>query len=147
MLATRFRAIVGQKPSRKQESPAAMVGREACPACGSHRYQNNGPTRHGKQTHPCQACPRQVTADALERMMAPAHRRRRAQLLCERLALRGICRAVGVRLTWLLHLMVACCTACPDPLHAPRPAHPTDGLMSRLAAAADERGSCVQKKA
>jgi len=147
MLATRFRAIVGQKPSRKQESPAAMVGREACPACGSHRYQTKGPPRHGKPKHPCHACPRQVTADALERMMAPAPRRRRAPLLGERLALRGLCRAVGGRLPWRFPLMGACWTACPAPLHAPRPAHPTDGLMARLAAEADARGRGVQTQA
>src|SRR5262249_26062515 len=33
MLAIRYRAIVGQKPSRKQEAPAAMIVRDTCPAC------------------------------------------------------------------------------------------------------------------
>lgn len=36
------------------------------------------------------------------------------QLLRERVSLRGICRAVGVSLTWLLHVMVECFTASYD---------------------------------
>jgi insertion element IS1 protein InsB len=64
-----------------------------------------------------------------------------------RLSLRGICRAIGVSLTWLLHFMVACFTACPDHLHTQCPARPTEVVMSRLEAEADEMWSFVQKKA
>jgi len=69
------------------------------------------------------------------------------QLLCERLSLRGICRAVGVSLTWLLHFMVECFTVCPDDLHVQLPGRPTAGLASPLEAEADEMWSFVQKKA
>ena len=34
-------------------STAAMVIREACPACGAKRDKNHGHTRHGKQHHQC----------------------------------------------------------------------------------------------
>ena len=53
-----------------------------------------------------------------DRSIAPEQRQRIAQLLCERISLRGICRAVGVSLTWLLHFLVECFTACPDDFHA-----------------------------
>jgi insertion element IS1 protein InsB len=67
--------------------------------------------------------------------------------LRERLSLRGICRTMGVSLTWLLHFMVECFTACPDHLHTQLPTQPTAVLLSRLDAEADEMWSFVQKKA
>jgi hypothetical protein len=48
-------------------------------------------------------------------------------LLRERISLCGICRAVGVSLTWLLHFMVERFAACPDDLHVRVSRHPTDG--------------------
>ena len=93
------------------------------------------------------ACGRQFAADAVDRTIAHEQRRRIAQLLGERLSLRGICRTMGVSLTWLLHFMVECFTACPDDLHAQRPTQPTAVLLSRLEAEADEMWSFVQKKA
>jgi insertion element IS1 protein InsB len=88
-----------------------------------------------------------LSATADDRLIADEQRKRIAQLLCERIALRGICRAVGVSLTWLLHFMVECFTACPEDLHVQLPARPTAVVMSRLEAEADERWSFVQKKA
>jgi insertion element IS1 protein InsB len=67
--------------------------------------------------------------------------------LCERISLRGICRAVGVSLTWLLHFLVDCFTACPDHLHVQNPTAPHAVMISRLEAEADEMWSFVQKKA
>ena len=124
-----------------------MSARNVCPPCGSQRYQKNGYTRHGTQNHPCKACHRQLTAPPLDRSIAPEQRLRIEQLLCERISLRGICRAVGVRLPWLLHFLVECCTACPEDLHAQPPTRPLAVGMSRLAAEADEMGSFVQKQA
>ena len=54
---------------------------------------------------------------------------------------------MGVSLTWLLHFLVECFTACPDHVHAQAPTQPTAVVMSRLEAAADEMWSFVQKKA
>ena len=124
-----------------------MLIREACPACGSSRYKKNGHTRHGKQNHQCKACERQFSATANDRLMADERRMRVEHLLRERISLRGICRAVGVSLTWLLHCMVECFTACPDDLHVPLPTRPAAVLLSRLEAEADEMWSFVQKKA
>jgi insertion element IS1 protein InsB len=125
----------------------AMVIRDACPACGSSRYKKNGHTRHGKQNHQCKACERQLSATADDRRIADERRTRVEHLLRERISLRGICRAVGVSLTWLLHCMVECFTACPEDLHGQLPARPTTVVMSRLEAEADEMWSFVQKKA
>ena len=121
--------------------------RETCPACGSRRYKKNGHTRHGKQHHQCKACECQFSATADGHLIADEQRKRIEQLLCERISLRGICRAVGVSLTWLVHCMVECFTACPEDLHVQPPAQPTGVVMSRLEAEADERWSFVQKKA
>jgi len=68
-------------------------------------------------------------------------------LLRERISLRGICRAVGVSLTWLFHFMVERFAACPADLHVRVPCHPTDVVMRRLEAEADEMWSFVQQKA
>ncbi len=65
----------------------------------------------------------------------------------ERISLRGICRAVGVSFTWLLHFMVERFAACPDDLHVRVPHRPTDVVLRRLEAEADAMWSFVQKKA
>jgi insertion element IS1 protein InsB len=67
-------------------------------------------------------------------------------LLRERISLRGICRAVGVSLTWLLHFMVARFAACPDHLYVELPGDPTDVVIQRLETEADEMWSFVGKK-
>jgi insertion element IS1 protein InsB len=64
-----------------------------------------------------------------------------------RISPRGICRAVGVSLLWLLHFMVECFAACPDHLHIWRPAGPTEVVIQQLEAEADEMWSFVGKRA
>src|SRR5262245_4070161 len=118
-----------------------MVISETCPACGAHQYKKNGHTRHGKQNHQCKTCGRQFTANPRDRHIASEQRMQIAHLLCERISLQGICRTVGVSLTWLLHFMVECFAACPDHLHAQPPARPSAVLISRLEAEADEMWS------
>jgi hypothetical protein len=68
-------------------------------------------------------------------------------LLRERISPRGICRTVGVSLTWLLHFIVGRFATCPDDLHVRLPQHPTDVVPRRLEAEADEMWSFVQNKA
>ena len=80
-----------------------MIVRDACPECGSNQYKKNGHTRHAKQNHQCKACGRQFVATAENLVIAHEQRKLIEHLLCERISLRGICRAVGVSLTWLLH--------------------------------------------
>jgi insertion element IS1 protein InsB len=86
-------------------------------------------------------------ADATDRSISHEQRTLIEHLLRERISLRGICRAVGVSLTWLLHFMVECFAACPDDLHVWLPNRPTDVVILRLEAEADEMWSFVQKKA
>jgi IS1 family transposase len=68
-------------------------------------------------------------------------------LLRERISPRGIYRAMGVSLTWLLHCMVECFAACPDDVYIRVPQRPTDVGLQQLEAEADEMGSFVTKKA
>jgi insertion element IS1 protein InsB len=124
-----------------------MVVRDACPECGSNRYKKNGHTHHGKQNHQCKACERQFVTTAEDRRIADEQRTLIEHLLRERISLRGICRAVGVSLTWLLHFMVECFADCPDHLYVQLPAGPTKVVIRQLEAEADEMWSFVKKKA
>jgi insertion element IS1 protein InsB len=124
-----------------------MVVRDACPACGSTQFKKNGHIHSGKQNYQCKACGRQFVVSTEERIISSEQRTLVEHLLCERISLRGICRAVGVSLTWLLHFMVERFAACPNHLHAQLPVNPTDVVLRRLEAEADEMWSFVKKKA
>jgi insertion element IS1 protein InsB len=124
-----------------------MVIREACPHGGSLRSKKNGHTRPGKQHHPCKACERQFVATAADRGLGNEPRPLMAHLLRERLSRRGICRAMGVRLPWLLPLMVERVAVCPADLQVRIPRHATDVVLRRRAAEAAELWSVVQHKA
>ena len=87
-----------------------------------------------------------MSATADDCLITDERRTRVEHLLRERISLRGICRAVGVSLTWLLHFMVECFTACPEDLHVQLPAQPTAVLLSRLEAEADEMWSFVVRR-
>jgi IS1 family transposase len=124
-----------------------MLVRDVCPQCGSTPYKKNGHTRHGKHNHQCTACERQCVATAENRRIADEPRTVIAHLLRERISLRGICRAVGVSLTWLLHCIVERFAACPDNLHVRLSRRPTEVVLRRLEAEADALWSFVGKKA
>jgi insertion element IS1 protein InsB len=124
-----------------------MVVRDTCPGCGSIQFKKNGHIHTGKQHHQCKACGRQFVATAANRRIAHEQRALMTHLLCERISLRGICRAVGVSLTWLLHLMVESFAACPEHLDARLPGEPTAVVIRRLEAEADAMWSFVGKKA
>jgi insertion element IS1 protein InsB len=124
-----------------------MVVRDACPGCESPKYKKNGHIHSGKQNHRCKACGRQFVASAEERIIADEQRTLIEHLLRERISLRGICRAVGVSLTWLLHFMAERFAACPDHLHVQLPVRPTAVVIRQLETEADEMWSFVQKKA
>src|SRR5215475_2034805 len=123
----------------------AMVVRDACPECQSNHYKKNGHTRTGKQNHQCNMCGRQFVASPEDHIISDEQRTLIEYLLRERISLRGICRAVGVSLPWLLHFMVECFAACPNHLHVQRPAGPTEVIIQQLEA--DEMWSFVGKRA
>jgi hypothetical protein len=59
-----------------------------------------------------------------------------------------MCRAVGVKLKWLLGFLVQCVEALPDHLHVqPVTCHGGNVMLRRLEVEADEMASFVQKKA
>jgi insertion element IS1 protein InsB len=124
-----------------------MVVRDACPECQATPYKKNGHTRTGKPNHQCKACGRQCVTSPEGRLISDEQRTLIEHLLRERISLRGICRAVGVRLPWLLHFRVEGFAACPDHLHVRPPAGPTEVVIHQLEAEADEMWSFVGKKA
>jgi transposase-like protein len=124
-----------------------MVVRDACPGCGSPQLKKNGHIHSGKQHHQGKACGRQFVASTEEHLISDERRTLIAHLLCERISLCGICRVVGVRLTWLLHFMVERFAACAEHLHVQLPVSPTDVVIRQLAAEADELWSFVRQKA
>jgi len=69
------------------------------------------------------------------------------RLLLERISLRGICRAVGVGLQWLLHFMSARFQTAPDDLYVKPAAGARAVILQRLEAELDELWSFVGKKA
>lgn len=124
-----------------------MIVRDACPACGSTRFKKNGHTHNGKQNHHCSACPRQFVLCSEQYLIPDEKRDLIERLLLECLSLRGICRAVGVGLKWLLGFIVACFEALPDHLNVQPISCDHDVMIQRLEVEADEMASFVQKKA
>ena len=124
-----------------------MIVRNACPACGSTRFKKNGHTHNGKQNHQCKTCPRQFVQCCEQYLISDDKRGLIERLRVERISLRGICRAVGVTLKWLLGFLVHCCEALPDHLHVQPVSCTRDVLIQRLEVEADELASFVQKKA
>jgi len=124
-----------------------MIVRDAGPACGSTRFKKNGHTRNGKQKHQCKACPRQFVQCAAHYRIADETRALIERLLLERISLRGICRAVGVGLKWLLGFIVHCFETLPEHLHVQPITCTQDVMIQRLEVEADEMSSFVQKKA
>jgi insertion element IS1 protein InsB len=134
----------GQENGGQQKT---MVIRDVCPRCQSSKYTKNGHIRNGKQNHQCQACGRQFV-ECFEQYLIPDDTRALIErLLVERISLRGICRAVGVKLEWLLGCLVQCFEALPDHLHVQPITCHGDVMIQRLAVEADEMSSFVHKKA
>jgi insertion element IS1 protein InsB len=124
-----------------------MIVRDACPACGSTRFKKNGHTHNGKQQHQCKACPRQFVQCAEPYRISDETRALIERLLREQISLRGICRAVGVGLKWLLGFIVNCFKTLPDHLYVQPITGNADVMIQRLEVEADEMSSFVQKKA
>jgi insertion element IS1 protein InsB len=124
-----------------------MVKREACPQCGSRQYKRNGRVHTGKQNHKCKACGRAFVLVPENHVITEEQQALIERLLLERISLRGICRAVGVGLRWLLRFMVTRFATAPDHLHVQSPAGTQKVILHRLEAEIDELWSFVGKKA
>jgi insertion element IS1 protein InsB len=123
-----------------------MVIRDGCPRCKSPKYKKNGHIHTGKQNHQCHDCGRQFVQCFEQCLITEETRALIERLLLERISLRGICRAVGVTLKWLLGFLVQCFEALPGHLHVQPVTCTQDVIMQRLEVEADEMASFVKKK-
>lgn len=95
--------------------PVSM--KDACPECGSQQFKRNGHIHNGKQNHQCKGCGRQFVLAATNRVVNEEHRTLVERLLCEKISLHGICRAIGVSIRWLMDFMGARFATVPTHLH------------------------------
>jgi hypothetical protein len=124
-----------------------MIIREVCPRCKSSKYKKNGPIHTGKQNPHCHDCGHQFVQCCEQYLISDDTRGLIERLLVERISWRGICRAVGGTLKWLVGFLVQCFQALPDHLHVQPVSCTRDVLIQRLEVEADELASFVQKKA
>jgi insertion element IS1 protein InsB len=73
-----------------------------CIHCHSKRVRKNGHIHNGKQNYYCTSCSRQFVEGGQEWFVDSKERSQIDKLLLERISLRGICRVMGVSLSWLL---------------------------------------------
>ena len=85
-----------------------MIIRDVGPRCKSPKYKKNGHIHNDKQNHHCHDCGCQFVQCCQQYLITDDKRGLIERLLLERLSLRGICRAVGVILKWLLGFLVQC---------------------------------------
>jgi insertion element IS1 protein InsB len=101
----------------------------------------------GKQNHRCKLCGRAFVLTPDHTAITAEQRALIERLLLERISLRGICRAVGVGLQWLLQFMATRFQAAPEDLYV-KPADGTPAvILQRLEAELDELWSFVGKRA
>jgi insertion element IS1 protein InsB len=123
-----------------------MTLREACPQCRARWFKRNGHIHTGKQNHRCKVCGRAFVLTPANHVITEEQRALIERLLLERISLRGICRAVGVGLRWLLQFMVDRYQSAPAHLYV-RPSGCTPAvILQRLEAELDELWSFVGKK-
>jgi insertion element IS1 protein InsB len=115
-------------------------------ANGIPKYQKNGHIHSGKQNHHCHDCGRQFVDGFEQYLISEDARALIERLLVERISLRGICRAVGVILKWLVGFLVQCFEALPDHLNVQPVSRTQDVVIQRLEVEADEMQSFVKKK-
>jgi insertion element IS1 protein InsB len=124
-----------------------MVIRDVCPRCQSPKHKKNGHIHNGKQNHQCHDCGRQFVDCFAQDLVSADTRALIERLLVERISLRGICRALGVTLKWLLGFLMQCIAALPDHLHVQPVCWTQDVMIQRLEVEADEMASFVREKA
>ena len=121
--------------------------REVCPECRAERFKKNGHSHTGKHNHQCKKCGRPFVLHTEHRTIGADHCAMVERLLCEKISLHGICRAVGVSLRWLMDLIVARFAALPDHLQVLPVVAPREVIIGRLEVEADEMWRFVAKKA
>lgn len=86
-----------------------------CPNCLSGKIIKYGKTYYGKQNHQCKDCGRQFVANN-QHTITNDERDYARSLLGERISLRGICRVLGVSLTWLMSFVTTVWSQTPEDL-------------------------------
>ena len=111
-----------------------------CPSCQSHKIKKNGHIESGKQNYQCKKCGRQFVKDPEKKIITDNQKSIIKKMLLERVSLRGICRVMGVSLTWLLSFFSEITDELPDDLGVVKP------QKSKLVIEIDEMWSFVGKK-
>jgi len=124
-----------------------MLIREVCPRCKSPKDRNNEHLHHGQQHPHGHGCGHQFVRCCEPYRIANDHRGLSERILVARIALRGLWRAVGVTLKWLLGFLVPCFAAWPAHLHGQPVSGTRAGLIPRREGAADALASWVQQPA
>jgi len=116
-----------------------------CVECLSSKVKKNGHTHYGKQNYQCLECNRQFVEHSQH--VSKEKKEVINRLLLERIALRGICRVMGVSLTWLLGYIVTVYQNLPDSLNAEEVGDYDKVCIWKFEAQADEVWSFVGSKA
>lgn len=123
-----------------------MIVRDCCPECGSTHYKKNGHIHNGKQNYQCKRCGREFVLNPEPVIISAEKRELIKKLLLERVSLRGICRAAGVSLKWLLEFVTETYDQLPDHLNIREVENKKDVVIQILECEADELWSFVGNK-
>jgi len=120
--------------------------KERCPYCLSTNLHPKGwNTKRTKRRFKCGNCKRHITSNGKRWFVSDEQRSLVDRLLLEKLSLRGICRAVGISLCWLLHYTGKLYARQAKDLHYKYVKGSAFDLQ-RIDFEADEMWSFVQKK-
>ncbi|MCP4748041.1 MAG: IS1 family transposase [Desulfobacteraceae bacterium] len=115
-------------------------GKMICPGCGSTKINKNGFTHYRKQNYKCKKCDRQFVKQNEREPISDERAEIIRNLLLERISLRGICRVMGVSLTWLPGFFLKQTDNFPDDLAIVKPE------KSKITLELDEMWSFVDHK-
>ena len=118
---------------------------QRCPYCLGTNLRPKGWSRKKKRRFKCGDCKRHITISGKNWFISPSQIEIINKLLLERIALRGICRVVGISISWLLKYIKKLYDQQPRNLNYRLP---VQGAECRLIKSElDEMWSFVQKKA
>jgi insertion element IS1 protein InsB len=124
----------------------ALTVRASCPQCQSPKDKTNGHIHHGKPNAQGQDCGRPFVECFAHDLISADTRALVEYVLVGRISWRGLWRALGVTLKWLLGVRVEGVEALPAPLHVPPATCKPNVMIHRLAVEADGRASVVPKE-
>ena len=101
---------------------------------------------NGKQNHRCLKCGRQFVLEPAQKRISREEKETIKKLLAERIALRGICRVMGVSLCWLLNFAVELYAELPDDLNFRAVEETDEIIVYALESEVDEMWSFVGNK-